>query len=197
MKKIFTKSLLILSSLLILTQVSFSQVWSDSEGDYDQDLNSSCVEIKNNLKYRSKDSNTNNEVSDLQSFLQEEDFLSTEPTGYFGKATEDAVKKYQISKGLTGTGYVGKLTREKIKLDTCRDYALQQGIKVSLFPNSVKEDTVTLGQKLARLADFNFSGNGEILREKGFLIILYFIMFTCTVVQIYWRAQYKPIQMVQ
>ena len=80
---------------------------------------SSCVDLSNNLRYRMRDANTNNEVSDLQDFLNAEGFLSSEATGFFGSATLKAVKAYQSSIGLSPTGYVGPLTRANIKTVTC------------------------------------------------------------------------------
>lgn len=51
------------------------------------------------------------EVTALQKVLIKEGFLSGSATGYFGSKTEEAVKKYQESHGLTAAGYVGPSTR--------------------------------------------------------------------------------------
>ena len=91
-------------------------------GDYDSDNNSSsntCFNLNRNMKYLSKDANTGGEVSDLQAFLQDKGYLSQDPSGYFGKVTLEAVKRYQAFEGLDQTGYVGIMTRAKIKIRSC------------------------------------------------------------------------------
>ncbi|KKW19744.1 MAG: hypothetical protein UY63_C0007G0028, partial [Parcubacteria group bacterium GW2011_GWA2_51_10] len=80
---------------------------------------SACVALQYNLKYRMTDARTEGEVSLLQDFLQAEGYLSSQPTGFFGLQTLAAAKKYQANVGLSPTGYVGPLTREKIKDATC------------------------------------------------------------------------------
>ncbi|MFZ2831626.1 MAG: peptidoglycan-binding domain-containing protein, partial [Minisyncoccia bacterium] len=55
---------------------------------------STCVSLQNNMWYKSRDSKTNGEVSDLQEFLISNSFLTGEPTGYFGVMTVAAVKKF-------------------------------------------------------------------------------------------------------
>ena len=125
MKKIL-KNLSTLSLILSLTisfalQATYAQNNIQMPGDYDNNVISSCVLIQNNLRLRSKDSNTGGDVSELQSFLQDRGLLNFEPTGYFGNSTTGAVKAYQTSKGLSATGFVGPLTRAKIQSDTCNN----------------------------------------------------------------------------
>lgn len=112
-------SSIILPVLFIVVTINNSE--AQSYGDYDNSTNiNSCINLNFNLKFRSKDTNTNGEVSDLQSFLQDKGYLNSEPTGFFGRLTESAVKSYQSSKGLASTGFVGQYTREQIRNDTCR-----------------------------------------------------------------------------
>ncbi|KKW19626.1 MAG: RHS-related protein, partial [Parcubacteria group bacterium GW2011_GWA2_51_10] len=92
-------------------------------GDYDPEQNSACVALQYNLKYRMTDARTEGEVSLLQDFLQAEGYLNSTPTGFFGLQTLAAAKKYQRSVGLANTGYVGPLTRAKIKEATCSSAA--------------------------------------------------------------------------
>lgn len=54
---------------------------------------------------------TNNEVTELQRYLIGENYLTVVATGYFGTLTLDAVKKFQASRNISATGYVGMLTR--------------------------------------------------------------------------------------
>ncbi len=52
-----------------------------------------------------------NEVTELQKRLASEGYFSGAATGYYGTATEAAVKKYQSAHGITAAGYVGPSTR--------------------------------------------------------------------------------------
>ncbi len=90
-------------------------------GDVDtQDQSAgSCLNLQNNLRYRSKDITTNQEVSALQDFLQFKGYLNSEPTGYFGILTFQAVKRFQSDNGISPTGFVGSITRGKISYITC------------------------------------------------------------------------------
>ncbi len=90
-----------------------------TSGDIDPQGDSSCVSINNNLRYRANDANTNGEVSVLQDFLQTNGYLQSNPVGFFGLMTTAAVKSFQSANGITSTGYVGPITREKIKTQTC------------------------------------------------------------------------------
>ena len=52
------------------------------------------------------------DVIELQNILIAEGFLKlSEPTGFFGRVTETAVKAYQTAHGLEAVGIVGPLTR--------------------------------------------------------------------------------------
>jgi hypothetical protein len=114
----------ILSLILLINFISTSFALSYEQapiGDYDNQNpgTDSCTILNNNMRLRSTDSNTGGEVSKLQAFLQEKNYLNSEPTGYFGSATQAAVKNYQIAKNLAGTGFVGNLTRAAIRSDSC------------------------------------------------------------------------------
>ncbi len=62
------------------------------------------------------------EVKDLQGFLTKRKFFNAEATGLFGPKTRDALKKYQKSKGLDGSGtIVGSSTRKHLNDDEHRD----------------------------------------------------------------------------
>ena len=80
---------------------------------------SACVALNNNLRYRSRDTNTKGEVSTLQDFLQSQGYLNSEPTGFFGLMTLKAVKDFQSANGIAPTGVVGPITRAKIKVISC------------------------------------------------------------------------------
>lgn len=90
----------------------------------DSQVQNNCVELKYNMSYRSRDAQTNGDVSTLQDFLSSNGYLSGEPTGFFGLQTVAAVKKFQLSIGIgnvgtPGYGGVGPLTRAKIKAISC------------------------------------------------------------------------------
>jgi peptidoglycan hydrolase-like protein with peptidoglycan-binding domain len=62
------------------------------------------------------------EVKDLQGFLTKRKFFNAEATGLFGPKTRDALKKYQKSKGLDGSGtIVGSSTRKHLNDDEHRE----------------------------------------------------------------------------
>lgn len=69
--------------------------------------------IDTNLSYKM----TSPDVTELQDFLHDKGLLAVNPTGYFGLQTLRAVKNYQLSVGITNTGYVGKLTRASINAE--------------------------------------------------------------------------------
>ena len=80
----------------------------------------SCLNLQNNLRYRSRDISTNDEVSALQDFLQANSYLNSEPTGFFGVLTLQATKNFQQANGISPTGFVGPITRAKIKALSCQ-----------------------------------------------------------------------------
>lgn len=84
------------------------------------DVKMYCLSIPYNLAYGSRDVDGDTYVSKLQAFLQRKGFLAVNPTGFFGTATLSAVKSFQLSEGISATGYVGPLTRERIEYKTCR-----------------------------------------------------------------------------
>lgn len=108
-------SALFLLSFFILPAFSFAE-----QADIDPNgSDSSCAVITQNLRYRMRDSGTDNNVSILQTYLYESGKLSIKPDGVFGKSTLKAVKKFQTEVGFTPTGYVGPLTRAKIQALDC------------------------------------------------------------------------------
>ncbi len=78
-----------------------------------------CTQLARDLYFQTSDRTTNGEVTKLQRFLADYEYLQTEPSGYFGVMTLKAVKDFQKSQGVNPTGYVGPLTRAKIKLVSC------------------------------------------------------------------------------
>lgn len=96
--------------------------------------------IDKNLKYGQRDS----EVMELQEFLIDKGFLKTAPTSFFGLLTLKAVKSYQISAGVSSTGFVGALTREKINKEIEIEIASSNEAEIKetgIVTNSVATET--------------------------------------------------------
>ena len=66
------------------------------------------------IKYKSE----NNEVLELQKRLQAEKLLTAKPNGYFGKATEQALKNYQKKNKIKVTGINDAATRKVLNKTT-------------------------------------------------------------------------------
>lgn len=64
------------------------------------------IQIQRVLKYQ----NSGSDVAMLQMKLRELGYLSTRADGIFGKATEEAVSRYQVEHGLAATGIVNNST---------------------------------------------------------------------------------------
>ncbi|MFA4975810.1 MAG: peptidoglycan-binding protein [Candidatus Paceibacterota bacterium] len=112
---------LFLVGFLLAPVFSFAQT-----GDIDPNpIASNCVALQNNLRYKDRDVNKNGEISTLQDFLQSKGYLNNEPTGYFGLLTFKAVKDFQKSNDISPTGYVGAITRAKIKALSCDEITPQ------------------------------------------------------------------------
>ena len=105
--------------VLLFTPLVSSATGPYNEEDVDSDPSSTCVSLSYNMRYRSKDSSTNGEVSDLQDFLQAKGYLNSEPTGYFGLLTKKAVQSFQKANNIFDDGYVNSFTRTTIKSISC------------------------------------------------------------------------------
>ena len=80
---------------------------------------STCVNLQNNMYYGLQDASVNGEVSVLQDFLQSNNYLSNNPTGFYGLITTNAVKAFQSANSISPTGIVGPITRAEIASLTC------------------------------------------------------------------------------
>ena len=96
--------------VLVSPMVSFAQQKDvDPQGD-----SATCANISHPLRYGARDTGDSSDVSLLQDFLNSNGYLSVTSSGFFGKATLQAVKAFQLRSGLASTGYVGPLTIAKI-----------------------------------------------------------------------------------
>lgn len=83
----------------------------------------------------------NNSVKELQQFLISKGFLTGQATGNFYSLTLSAVKKYQKSINLNGTGYVGPLTRQTINSDLLSSLTVKSTTETA--PNSTAKTVST------------------------------------------------------
>ncbi len=79
----------------------------------------SCVNLTQNMHYRSTDATTGGQVTTLQNYLIANGYLSGTATGFYGLATTQAVGKLQVSLGITSSGspnfgFMGPKTRAAI-----------------------------------------------------------------------------------
>lgn len=101
-----------------------------------------CLNLSNSLYLGLNDRATNGEVTKLQEFLTKTgDFTFGRTTGYFGPATERAVKRWQASNGVvssgspetTGYGVAGPQTRREMR---CGSDSIDQYNPVLTPPSS-------------------------------------------------------------
>jgi peptidoglycan hydrolase-like protein with peptidoglycan-binding domain len=78
-----------------------------------------CVELTRNIGFGATDAAYGGEVSALQGFLGRVGALASEPTGYFGLLTRDAVIAFQESNDIQATGAVDAVTRDVIRRQSC------------------------------------------------------------------------------
>lgn len=108
-----------------LAQTYYSTTpFSTYSGSYNS--TSSCVVLSRNLSFGSRDAYTGNEVSTLQRFLVSQNYPgggSWMITGYFGNATAQAVRNFQVQNGIPATGVADAQTRLAIQQRTCGGYA--------------------------------------------------------------------------
>ncbi len=110
---------LIVSFLLLILSTSFTGIYAQDETD-DTSSDSTCVNLQSTkLKYKSKDQNTNGEVSTLQDYLSSIGLLNSQASGFYGLTTVSAMKSFQGAHHLKPTGSAGPLTRKTIHDITC------------------------------------------------------------------------------
>jgi peptidoglycan hydrolase-like protein with peptidoglycan-binding domain len=100
-------------SLFIGTPVVYAQVATAIVATTTKPL-----ELKNNLKLGSTDKKTKGEVTKLQDFLEQADYLEDDhKDGTFDKITRAVVIAFQEDNGIAQTGQVGPATRKFIKVN--------------------------------------------------------------------------------
>lgn len=81
-----------------------------------------CVSLSYDLVYGSKDAQTKGDVSALQAYLTDRGFLETGATGFYGRSTELAVKRFQYRNQIEVNGVVRRDFRDILKELTCQKY---------------------------------------------------------------------------
>jgi len=113
-----------------------------------------CVALSYSFGLGSSDPTTGGEVSALQKFLVAQGYTiypEARVSGYFGPATERAVKRYQAARGLisygspstTGYGYIGRKTRAAIGGECGGTAANAIAATPSIIANAVTPDSIT------------------------------------------------------
>ncbi len=78
-----------------------------------------CLDLNSNIRQGMKDTTSSDGIYALQSFLRINNYMTVNPTGYFGVQTLKGVKVFQKAHKITATGFVGPLTRAEIKKISC------------------------------------------------------------------------------
>lgn len=99
-----------------------------------------CLTLANNMGYGAVDTTTGGEVSALQRFLHAQGYLTDVSTGYLGSGTVTALKAFQAAQGITPTGYLGSVSRQRIQMISC---AATTGT-ASVFSTIATRGTTTL-----------------------------------------------------
>ncbi len=115
--------IVLISLVFVVPSASYAIISTNSQNvvtDIDPESSIACADLTRNLRYGMKDTEMNANVSMLQDFLFEKGFLKATPTGFFGRATVNAVIAFQKANGIVASSFVGPLTRAKIKEIDCK-----------------------------------------------------------------------------
>lgn len=99
-------------AILLITAVATSLVTIPAQA-------ATCVNLTTDLAFGQTDPSYGGPVILLQGYLHEAGYLGTSPTGYFGSATQTAVKRFQAANSISQTGTAGPLTRKVVYAKTC------------------------------------------------------------------------------
>lgn len=81
---------------------------------------STCFPNSMPIRYGSRDKDTHNGVSTLQTFLNKRGLYKGQPTGFAGKGTILSIQLFQKGQGISPTGFAGPQTWAKIKKLGCQ-----------------------------------------------------------------------------
>lgn len=78
-----------------------------------------CLTLTKNSKFGSRDLTMEGEVTKLQNFLIDFEYLDGKTTGYFGSKTREALKEFQKEESIPQTGVTDEVTRAAIATLSC------------------------------------------------------------------------------
>jgi hypothetical protein len=163
-----------LKNSLILSLIGFPMLLTSSAqvlGDVNLEQNT-CLDLKYNMSFRSRDVVSNGEVTELQDFLQDRGYLMYNPSGFFGAATRSAVIKFQKDNNILAQGMVGSVTRAKIKEVTCRASLSNSQNNVTINNNLTTNQILNNVVQSPYIESLSFEtypiqDTGELLNIKG------------------------------
>jgi len=118
-----------------------------------------CTTITHPLSYGSTDASSAGDVSNLQTFLAGQGYLSSASViGIFGPLTLRAVERFQSDNGVSAIGLVGPLTRAKIQAIGCGTNP-QPTSNVSIY--SITPSSGPVGTTVS-ITGFGFTDNNTI-----------------------------------
>lgn len=94
-----------------------------------------CVSLSSDLVYRANDTKTKGDVSALQAYLTDRGFLETGATGFYGRSTEIAVKRFEYRNQIEVNGIVRQDFRDVLKELTCQKYQKISYVDKPLSPS--------------------------------------------------------------
>lgn len=98
------------------------------------------------------------DVGYLQEFLREKNYLKVATTNYYGTATAEAVKKFQVSQKIEPTGYVGPYTRARLRILSCEGVASGSTLPGITFTSPQQGDEFAVGEKVRTTWEGTTSG---------------------------------------
>lgn len=102
-----------------------------------------CVLLTHDLYYGIRDSSSGGDVSALQGYLTDRGFLETGATGFYGRATETAVKRFQYRNEINVTATVSSDMRSILKELTCVKYPKVTYVDKPISPSYKTANTTT------------------------------------------------------
>lgn len=94
-----------------------------------------CVSLSHDLSYGVRDTTTKGDVSALQSYLTDRGFLETGATGFYGRSTDIAVRRFEYRNQIEVNGIVRQDFRDILKELTCQKYQKISYVDKPLSPS--------------------------------------------------------------
>lgn len=110
-----------------LVNVTILAIFIAGSSTVNAQSDNSCISVTQTLRLGSRQPAS--EITKIQKYLVDNKYLDTTPTGYFGKLTENAIKKFQKDNGIQTTGIIGPLTRAKLQELVCKVVAVNTTVK--------------------------------------------------------------------